>query len=142
KEKENSVVKNYLNIKGKIDAQIDDHVPDVPWVQRLLKAGFKEKRSDHYFVVHNVDRYEAEVKSRLKGLEDMYRTFYYWHALKGPVLPVPKERLIVIVAQNEDDENLKEFRALTDGGEDRLSKRHEDGFLARREGILYLSLVS
>ncbi len=80
------------------------------------------------------------MKSRLDRLEDAFKTFYYWHALHGKLLPVPRERLLVIVNATEDDENLKEFRTVTDGGEALLRQRHEDGYFARREGILYLNL--
>ena len=65
--------------------------------------------------------------------EDAFKTFYYWHALKGRVLPMPRERLLVIVAADETKAELQEFRNFVDGGADRLAKRHEDGFFARRE---------
>ena len=141
-EKANPAVANYVKLKPTLDAKLELD-PDSEWLKRLKIAGFVSMFSKHYVVVHNVpDKYKADVQSRLDRLEESFRTFYYWHALRGNILPVPRERLVVVLAGKEDDENLRDFRTITDGGEGRLAGRREDGFFARREGIVYLNLSS
>jgi hypothetical protein len=142
KEKDTPAVVAYLKIKPLVNSKVERD-PDSPWVARLKNGGFKAATSDHYLLLHNVDdKYKNEVKSRQDRFEEAFKTFYYWNALKGKILPVPKERLLVILGEQEENELLKEFRTVADGGDDRLSKRREDGFFARREGIVYLSLAS
>jgi hypothetical protein len=134
--KTDPVAVNYLAIKAKLHDKMDDGDSPSKWVKRLETKAFKRETSEHYLALYNDDKYKVEVKSRLDRLEDIFKTFYYWNALQGNVLPVPRERLLVVINALAEDN----FRAVNDGGKDRLSKRYEDGFFARREGILYLDL--
>ena len=89
--------------------------------------------SPHYTAYHKHSNEEPpEVRTRLRELEKAHQTFYYWYALRGLALPVPKERLPVIVAFQEDE--FKHLNGL-------LSENpvNGDSFVGRRDGILVLS---
>ena len=62
-------------------------LPDEPtagWCGRLRSDGnFKNVKSAHYSLYHNLDAEDGEpVKRRLDRLEDAFRVWYYWWALK------------------------------------------------------------
>ncbi len=103
------------------------------WRTRVLD-GYKVEKSEHYALLHNLDANKpAEVESRLKRLENHYRAFFYWFALKGKVLPVPDQRLVaVLVKQGEQFKRQQQiFDALP---------TVSDGFLARRDNLAVFSL--
>ena len=51
------------------------------------------------------------MRSRLRELEKAHQTFYYW-SLRGLALPVPTERLPVLVTFSEDEfKNLNRLLA-------------------------------
>ncbi len=143
KEKDTPTVANYRLIHPKINAALEPPDTKSPWVKRLKDAAdFKAETTDHYYALHPDLAKKADVRSRLDQLEHAFKTFYYWHALNGKVLPLPTHKLVVVFALDESEPTLQDFRTVADGGEARLASRHEDGFFARREGILYLSLNS
>src|SRR5262249_23280953 len=67
------------------------------WTSKLLK-GYKVAQDDkhHYAVVHP-GMPEAELTAQWTRLEDSFRGYYYWWALRGVALPVPKDRLVAIL---------------------------------------------
>jgi hypothetical protein len=100
-------------------------------VKAKLLDGYQIATSDrhHYALLHNLSPgHEAEVKAHLDRLENHFRSFYYWWALRGITLPVPPERQVAV---------------LTDAGEDlrRLRKHLQvspplaESYFARREGL-------
>ena len=136
-----AAVANFRLIHERITAKPEPADLKAAWPARLTNSGFTSKPSDHYCLFHN-SASESNIRSRLDRLEEAFKTFYYWHAMKGKVLPVPKTQLVVILGQDEGAQDLQDFRTFADGGEARLAARHEDAFFARREGILYLSVAS
>ena len=78
---------------------------------------------------------------RLKRLEDLYRGFFYWFALKSkageePVLP-PRRRLVAVLMPAKKDAFENEFEK--DGKLLGAVPFTSEGFLARRENLLVLS---
>jgi len=110
-----------------------------------------------------------EVKSQMASLERNFRGFFYWFALKGIALDPPAERMVAVVVKEPkdfsgkrlafDDSPLTErFVAMRAGGDDKgatltlagsgavgteklsgMLPLYSDGFLARRDNILFLS---
>lgn len=85
-----------------------------------------------YFSPNQRVEMPAEVKSRLLLLEQNLHRYYYWFALRGIALPVPTERLPVIVPFQPD-----EFKMLNE----QLAAASVLGnsFVGRREGALVLA---
>jgi hypothetical protein len=118
----------YLQVKNDLARPAKNPSPN-PSRTRLLQ-GFNTLTSDHYLAYHN-DRAEnpPEVQTRLRRLEDNYRAFYYWFALRGAPLPVPEERLTTVVTFKGKDDFKQLSDALTS------SPVISDGFVARRENV-------
>jgi hypothetical protein len=103
------------------------------WRRKLLET-YKLAQNDHYSLLHNLTSETArEVKSRLDRLDDTFRTYFYWFALKGKALPVPEQRLVAVLV----------------AGPEQFERQHQifesvplvaDGFLARRENLAVFSL--
>jgi hypothetical protein len=104
------------------------------WRARLVE-GYKLDLPDgaHYAVIHNSSGPSSEeYKSALADLENTFRGYYYWWALRGIALPVPRERQVVVVTHEPSD-----FRRL----HDLLAAGPVvvDGYFARREGLTVMS---
>jgi hypothetical protein len=78
------------------------------------------------------DNEPAEVGEYIKCLEDNYRGFYYWFALKGKALPVPDRRLVAVLVNRPDE--FRSWRHVFDE-----SPLGSDGFYARRENVAVFS---
>jgi hypothetical protein len=103
------------------------------WRAKVLD-GYKVEKSAHYALLHNLDSNKPpEVASRLKRLEDTYRSFYYWFALKGKVMPVPEQRLVAVLVKQAKD--FKDQQRIFDS-----LPTVSDGFLARRDNLAVFSL--
>lgn len=104
------------------------------WKDRLTGT-FKLTTSSHYAALYNSrDTEPADVRVRLKRLEDNYHAFFYWFAFKGIVLTPPDHRLVVLfVDKPEDFFNIHQaFEGPVLNG---------DGFLARRENLAIFSMT-
>jgi hypothetical protein len=114
------------------------------WKQRL---GLRDSRSsDHYVLIYSPGVSEAEVDSRLKSLEDSYRSFFYWFAFNCdkdgdlPYIPkgqkdallVPDRRLVAVLTARED-EFKKDQKAFDD------ATLVADGFTTRRDNLTVYS---
>lgn len=103
------------------------------WKKKVFDS-HRTALSDHYVLFHTSARDEtAEVKSRLARLEETFKAFYYWHALHGKALPVPRKRLMAVVeSANEQpsDAYLKQVK--------RLEARpiHRGSALAPRQNVI------
>src|SRR5262249_51243789 len=65
----------------------------------------------HYTLLTNIkssNTRDAELREKLKHLEDVYSTFFYWFALKGRPRDLPDRRLVVVVIDTPPN-NTKEF---------------------------------
>jgi hypothetical protein len=103
------------------------------WRGKLF-AGYKptSKKDGHYVVIHDGPPEAIEVKTTLDLLEDNFHGFYYWWALRGKVLPVPRQKQVVVLTDKPDA--FKRYQTiLTAGGV------VSDGFFARRENVTVVS---
>jgi len=91
--------------------------------------------SGHYTAVYRSESTDpTEVKSFIARLEEHYRGFFYWFALRGTILKVPDYRLIVLMTDNP-----KQFGFLKEVFDNPVQV--EDGFCSRRDNILVCSSV-
>jgi hypothetical protein len=91
--------------------------------------------SGHYTAVYRSESTEpTEVKSFIARLEEHYRGFFYWFALRGTILKVPDYRLVVLLTDNP-----KQFGFLKEVFDNPVQV--EDGFCSRRDNILVCSSV-
>jgi hypothetical protein len=99
--------------------------PSSAWVKDYLK--YSGTSSDHYtLLTKSEDR--KEVSRRLNLLEDTYKGFFYWWALHGKVLQVPRYRLVaVLLTERTDYRNKRKVFKPTD--------LVADGFTARRDNV-------
>jgi hypothetical protein len=93
--------KSVLAFQGVRDAikrpvKADD--PAIAWKDRL--GDFKSTRSDHYTLLYDVPS-DAEAERRAKRLEDNFKGFFYWFALRGNAVPVPDRRLVAVLVQSK-----------------------------------------
>jgi hypothetical protein len=121
----------------KIDAEMKKDVTgqDVSgeWKRKLLD-NYAVRTSDHYALMYGAKSTEGDVRSRLARLEASYKTFYYWFALQGQVLPVPKQRLVAVLVPDKDEfeRQQKIFETAADVA---------DGFYVSRDNLAVYSQV-
>jgi hypothetical protein len=127
-DKNNPAVVAYVKVKADLDrpAKNDESVVSL---RRDLLTRYKLTETAHYLIVHDAANDTAvEIKTHSEHLENSFRGFYYWFALKGIALPVPKNRQIIVLTGKESDfEQL--HKILTPG------PVVVDGFFARRETL-------
>jgi hypothetical protein len=112
-------------------------------VQQTFGRFTREPSKEGHYVLYYDGRTATtrpEIQSRLRRLENNYRAFYYWFALRGKVLQPPDYPLVAVMLQKKDDFRLweKAFNPsdpAAEGGEHRV-----DGFLARRENLAVFSM--
>jgi hypothetical protein len=105
-DKENPTVKNYLQVKADLAKPAPPNKDLLRWKSRLSVERFKgaEKEKGHYTLLHdNPTNDTPDVQARLNRLEDNLQTFLYWFALKGKVLTVPAQRLLVVMPPKPAD---------------------------------------
>jgi hypothetical protein len=77
--------------------------PSAAWAKdRLTGKRYEPKSSAHYTLL-TTSADKDEVKQQLQRLEDAYHSFFYWFALQGTALQVPKHRLVVALIGNPAD---------------------------------------
>jgi Protein of unknown function (DUF1570)/Papain family cysteine protease len=124
----------YRKIKAELDKPLVRDDVGVHWRNKLL-SGYKVTETDHhhYVIVHNSASEDAlDVRAPLDLLENSFRGFYYWFALKGIALPVPNQRQAAVVTSREKDFHHL-HKILTSG------PVVVDGFFARRENVSVMS---
>ncbi len=122
----------YLKIKPEIERKLNDDPAISSWRSKLL-PGYTTAESPHYLIVHNAAHdSDMELTTHRNHLENTFRGFYYWFALKGVALPLPAYRqVIVLTKQMQDFDHLHKV----------LSSPPVivDGFFARRENLAVMS---
>ncbi len=90
----------------------------------------------HYSLLTNtktVGNQDTELKKKLVKLEEVYTTFFLWHALKGQQLSPPDYRLTVVLvdAPNNDIKDFKSKHALFN-----FATLIGSGFTAQRDNVV------
>jgi hypothetical protein len=176
RDKADPAVVRYARVRERLRNALPDE-PDSGWYGELRKnAAFKRvtrvragDKGDatidtlYFTVYHSLESSENDaIRSRLPRLDDAFRTYYYWWALKGPEVPLlPPHRVVVVLTG--PGEFFSRHEALTfkrmksaldtpDGKDPRdesLLWRHQhstysngpivaDGFVARRPALAVL----
>ncbi len=89
----------YLKVKAELDKPPVKDEEASNWRNHLL-SGYKvtEDNTHHYAIIHDsATASRIEVQSHIDLLENSFRGYYYWFAMKGMALPVPKHRLLAVV---------------------------------------------
>jgi len=132
-EKTNPAVVAYVKVKAELAKPVPG-MPTAPWFTERQKVCKTELKAPHYVLLHSLsDADQSEVTSRANRLEDHLHSYYYWFALRGQVLPVPRERLVAILAGTEEEVNYYHKGFSADG------PIVADGFYGPRENVTVLS---
>jgi hypothetical protein len=128
--------KAYKTIRAEMARKITKPNP-IDNLSKSVLSEYKPVEGEHYVLMHNIDAREkvpAEVESRLRKLENNYRNFYYWFALKGQTPKVPDERLVAVLVGGTSQEQFNRQRTIFDD-----QPLIVDGFLARPDNVVVLS---
>jgi hypothetical protein len=126
-------VKAFDQMKTGMDARITRDDSPVEWQSRL--GNYKIKRSPHYVLLYNSPESDPpEVLDYVDRLEENYKGFFYWFALKGKVLPIPDKRLVAVLVSKPDE--FQGYRKVFDN-----INLVADGFYARRENLAVYSSI-
>ncbi|MFO0808116.1 MAG: DUF1570 domain-containing protein [Gemmataceae bacterium] len=129
-EKLRAAVKAYATTKAAVAKPTNDDSYSAFWKARLSA---RAEQSAHYTLIYNAPvANPPEVKERLGMLEDQMKAFYYWFALKGVALPMPKDKLVAILIDSPDE--FRKQRAVVED-EPLVS----DGFYAARDHVAVFS---
>jgi hypothetical protein len=90
----------FNKVRSEMDGPIAEDSPLPDWAKELFRD-LRPTSSKHYTLYSDVS-VDADVNRHLDLLEHAYRTFYYWHAVRGIAHKVPKQRLVVIMPANAD----------------------------------------
>jgi hypothetical protein len=123
----------------KLDAAMQKPVSDSGetdfWRGKLPSGGYKVHNTAHYSLLYREEDLPGGEKTVVgwgQQMEQQYRAFFYWFAMRQKVLPVPSSRLIAVLLGKDQD-----FAALGKafGGPPVVA----DGFLARRYNLAVFS---
>lgn len=130
-------IKKALAAYGKVTEDLQKPIDqdDIKYWKEKLGMG-KVAQSEHYALLYDSDttsrQAPPEVRSRLDRLEQNYQQFYWWFALRGQVLPIPKKKLLAVLIDSP-----QEFRKYYEAFDP--VPLVTDGFYARRENIVFFS---
>jgi hypothetical protein len=125
------VVAAFRKTQAAIDRpNLQDDGTAAAWRERL--GEYRIRESTHYALVYDVPN-NSKAQSWLDRLENHYRGFFYWFALRGVELPVPDRRLVAILVDSPEafeHQHKKVFDELP---------MMADGFFARRDNLAVFS---
>ena len=127
--KDHDIVKKVLEVRTALDQNVAESHDLKQWQDKLKLGSFKAASHGHYTVLHNGTKETPDVTSKLERLEDTFRRYYFWFALRGKILPMPQQKLLAIYP-NREEEFLKEHQAFD------AVPLVSDGFVARRENLV------
>lgn len=122
-------VAGYLQMKATLAKPVENADTAGPWRQKFLTTRYQTTKSAHYALLQN-DTGAAEV--RVKALEEALENYYYWFALRGVQLPVPRQRLVAVLTA--DEREFKHLRTTLDA-----TPLVSNAFYAPREAIAVFS---
>jgi hypothetical protein len=121
-----------------IQTDLERHTvkPDDASFWRSKLGNYKTATSDHFVLVHNATGSSTppEVSAFLQRLEEHYRGFFYWFALRGRALALPEQRLVAVLINKPEE--FAAQRAVFDN-----PPLNADGFFARQENLAVYSAV-
>jgi Protein of unknown function (DUF1570) len=120
----------FLKVKEIITTNIDKTEKANLWKEKINYTA--STVSKHYALLHGDSANPDEVRRRLEALEENFKTFYLWFALRGRALPGPTEKLTAILVG--DGYEFRRMRDTFDAG-----SLVADGFHARRENLAIFS---
>jgi len=127
-DKGNPAAVAYLKVKADLDRKVGDD-PAASSLRGQLLRDYKTTETPHYLIVHNSANDTAvEIKTHGEHLENAFRGFYYWFALRGIALKVPQYRQVAVLTSKEED--FEQLRKILTSGPIVV-----DGFFARRESL-------
>ncbi len=100
-DKSNPAADAFTKVKAALDAKIPSSIAANRWKDKTFRR-FQLSTNDYYALLHKSRDDASDVISRLKHLKENFVAFYYWHALKGKVLPMPKDKLVCVLAPAGD----------------------------------------
>jgi hypothetical protein len=118
----------FKKVKEQIDKPAQQDAPLPVWAKNLP---LKLMKSDHYNLYWDLP-VEKDAKRRLDRLEKAYKRFYYWFALQGIAVPVPKERLVVVLLG--DAKTFERYRKDVFDGANLM----DDGFYCRDDNCIVM----
>lgn len=123
-------VETYTKVKADLAKRIDREDLTNYW---RGKTGYRLSQSDHYSVLYSAPLADPpEVERRLKLLEENLKGVYYWFAFRGIQLPIPTDKLVVVLL--DQPEQFKLQRALIED-----EPLVTDGFFSARDNVVVLS---
>jgi hypothetical protein len=124
-------LKAYKQVRDGLDKKPERDDAAVAWKQRYE---LKSYASDHYLMLYDMPTNTAppDVTSRVDRLEKNYQMFFYWFALRGKSLPLPKQRLVAFLVDSPID--FWKYHEACD-----KAPMAADGFFVRRDNIIVLS---
>jgi hypothetical protein len=94
----------YKQVAAAMKANVSIDEPSSNWLKNRLPR-YEPKHRGHFTLLTNNGNAE-DIDRRFQLLEDTYKTFFYWFALKGKALQVPRYRLVdVLVADRGEYKN-------------------------------------
>jgi len=104
-DKTNPLVSAYLKVKADLAVK-PTGTGDAGTIRGKLLDGYKATTTDahHYVLLHNLSG-DAEVRPQLDRLEQSFRNFYYWWALRGVNLTIPRERQVAVLVEKRDTQD-------------------------------------
>jgi hypothetical protein len=124
-------VKAFQEVQKNLSLKVKGPDGSAVWKDRL--GNYKVRHKDHYTILFNSASADSpEVDRYFALLEDNYRSFFYWFALKGKVLTPPSYPLLVVLVSTPDEFQVqrKVFDDLPVMG---------DGFYAKRDNLIVIS---
>jgi len=126
----NHIVATFNKVRDGLNRDVTGLDPGVSWRDRL--GDFTATNSKHYVLISDA-KTAKEAQTRLDLLERNMSGFYYWFALRGKALPVPKYRLVTALEASPDSLQ-RHRRDIFDDAE-----MVADGFYVPRDNLAILS---
>ncbi|HEV3237209.1 MAG TPA: DUF1570 domain-containing protein [Gemmataceae bacterium] len=108
KDKDNPTVQALLKTRANLEKPMTKANDAAQWMNKLSRL--KPMTSAHYTLLHEATSDKSpEVSGLVDHLENNLKSFYYWFALRGKVLPVPEERYVAVLLNSEFDRKVEIF---------------------------------
>jgi hypothetical protein len=95
-------VTKILEAYNKVNQQMDQALSRDELFYDAGSLKLNPAKSEHYSLWYDAPTGAPEIDSRLKKLEQNYRSFFWWFALRGQALPVPDKRLVALQIDRPD----------------------------------------